>query len=182
MDEQLLVGNAQAGDAAAFAQLFAAYYGPITGYLYHLVHDRDAADDLAQDTFLRAYRALGRTGADLHFRAWLYQIATNAARNYHRRQRLRRWLPFGAAAGEPCGDAPLAERLAERELIALTLRRIGPANASAILLHHYHDLSLAETATALGLTVNGAKSRLLRARRAFARAYGELAGDREEER
>lgn len=85
MDEQALVGHAQAGDGVAFAQLFAAYHGPITNYLYRLVHDRDVADDLAQDTFLRAYCALGRTTADLHFQPWLYRIATNLAWNYHRR-------------------------------------------------------------------------------------------------
>ena len=69
-DERALIGHAQAGNAAAFAQLFAAYHGPITSYLYHLVRDRAVADDLAQDTFLQAYRMLQRTTPDLHFRAW----------------------------------------------------------------------------------------------------------------
>ena len=182
-DERALIGHAQAGNAAAFAQLFAAYHGPITSYLYHLVRDRAVADDLAQDTFLQAYRMLQRTTPDLHFRAWLYRIATNAARNYQRRQRLLRWLPFapglaGPGAG-PHDEPPLAERVADRELVALTLRRIRPGYASALLLHHHQDLTLEETAAALGLTPNGAKVRLFRARKAFVRAYGELLGERE---
>lgn len=171
MDEQALVSHAQAGDATAFGQLFAAYHGPLTNYLYRLVQDREVADDLAQDTFLRAYRALGRTDADLPFRPWLYRIATNLARNYHRRQRLLRWLPFSVAAPRTSVDTRLAERLEEHELIVGALRRIGPAYASAILLHHQQGLSLAETAAALGLTRNGAKARLFRARKAFVEAY-----------
>lgn len=171
LDERALVGRARAGDAAAFARLFAAYHGPLTNYLYRLVQDRDLADDLVQDTFLRAYRALGRTGADLPFRPWLYRIATNLARNHHRRRRILRWLPFDAVAAHAADDAPLAERLGEQELVVRALRQIGPAAASALLLHYQHGLSLAEMATALGLTRNGAKARLFRARKAFIAAY-----------
>lgn len=176
LDERALVGRARAGDAAAFARLFAAYHGPLTNYLYRLVRDRDLADDLVQDTFLRAYRALGRTDAELPFRPWLYRIATNLARNHHRRQRILRWLPFDAVSGRAAGDAPLAERLGEHELVVGALRRIGPGAASALLLHYQQGLSLAETATALGLTRNGAKARLFRARQAFIAAYASLDG------
>jgi RNA polymerase sigma-70 factor (ECF subfamily) len=182
MDEQALVSYAQAGDEAAFAQLFAAYHGPLTTYLYRLVQDREVAADLAQDTFLRAYRALGGTDAGLPFRPWLYRIATNLARNHHRRRRLLRWLPFGVATHRAGTDAPLAERLGEHEVIAEALRRIGPAYASAILLHHQQGLSLAETAAALGLTRNGAKARLARARKAFGEVYSALDEGREETR
>lgn len=167
LDERALVGLARAGDATAFAGLFAAYHGPLTNYLYRLVRDRDAADDLVQDTFLRAYRALGRTDADLPFRPWLYRIATNLARNHHRHQLVLRWLPFGAVAGRAATDARLAERLGEHDQVVRALRQIGPTFASALLLHHQQGLSLTETAAALGLTTNGAKSRLFRARKAF---------------
>lgn len=175
-DERALVGRARVGDTAAFACLFAAYHGPLTNYLYRLIQDRDLADDLVQDTFLRAYRALGRTDADLLFRPWLYRIATNLARNHHRRQRILRWLPFGVVAARVATDAPLAERLGEHELVVGALRRIGPKAASALLLHYQHGLSLAEMATALGLTRNGAKARLFRAREAFIAAYASLDG------
>ncbi len=178
LDERALVGRARVGDAAAFARLFAAYHGPLTNYLYRLVQDRDLADDLVQDTFLRAYCALGRTDADLLFRPWLYRIATNLARNHHRRQRILRWLPFGVVAARASTDAPLAERLGEHELVVGALRQIGPTSASALLLHYQHGLSLAETAVALGLTRNGAKARLFRARKAFITAYASLDGGR----
>ena len=176
-DERVLVGHARAGNQAAFAALFDAYYGPIVGYLYQLVRDRDVADDLAQETFLRAYRALGRTDPDLAFRAWLYRIATNAARNHLRRQRLLRWLPLGLGAVEPAPSPGPGEQIARQELVVETLRRIGTGNASALLLHHHQGLSLRETAAALDLGVNATKVRLFRARKAFVRIYAALAGD-----
>ena len=180
MDERALIGAAQAGNEAAFAQLFDTYHGPITGYLYRMVGDRDVADDLAQDTFVKAYRALGRTDPGLNFRAWLYRIATNTALSYLRRQRLLRWLPFGPGVPEPSGEPHLAERLGERELIEAALQRINRGYASALLLRHHQGLSLAEVADTLGISVNGAKVRLFRARKAFVEAYETLSGESKE--
>lgn len=149
VDERALVGHARAGSQGAFTALFDAYYGPIVGYLYHLVRDRETADDLAQETFLRAYRALGRTDPDLAFRPWLYRIATNTARNHLRRQRLLRWLPLGLGSTESVASPGPGEQIARHEVIVETLRRIGPSYASALLLHHHQALSLRETAAAL---------------------------------
>ena len=171
MDEPALVGHAQAGDAGAFSALFEAYHAQITGYLYRLVGDREVAEDLAQDTFIKAYRALGRTSDDLNFRAWLYRIATNTATSYFRRRKIIQWLPFGPATPEPTGDARLAEALGERELIEAALARLNAGYATVLLLRHQQGLSLEETAAVLGTSVNAAKVRLFRARRAFVEAY-----------
>lgn len=171
MDEQAVIGHAQDGDAAAFAALFEQYHGPITRYLYRLVRDPDLADDLAQDTFVKAYRALGQTRADLNFRAWLYRIASNTAASHFRRRRIIQWLPFTPSTPEPVVDARFAEALGEREAVEAALRRISPSYANALLLRHDQDLSVAEVAYVLGISVNAAKVRLFRARKAFAAAY-----------
>lgn len=176
--EDVLLGEAQAGDAAAFTALFDQYLGPITSYLYRLTGDRDAADDLAQETFLKAYRALGRTEPALNARAWLYRIATNTARSWQRRRRLLTWLPLGdGRAIEPADDQSPVDDLGERELVAAVLRRVGPAHASVLLLRHHQRLSLEETAAALGVSANTAKVRLYRARKAFVAAYQALDSD-----
>jgi RNA polymerase sigma-70 factor (ECF subfamily) len=176
--EQTLVGQAQAGDAVAFGELFAVYHGPLTSYLYHLTGDHALPDELAQDAFLRAYRALPRAGAEVLVRPWLYQIATNLARSHYRRARLLRWLPFTDATPElPDQQAANdAGALGEREALTAALRQIGTTHASVLLLRHEQGLSLAETAAALGINANAAKTRLFRARQAFIAAWDELEG------
>ena len=180
MNDSLLVGQVQAGTSTDFAQLFRAHHGPLTNYLYHLLHNREVADDLAQETFLKAYRALRQTPPEIPFRAWLYRIATNTARTHYRNQRLRRWLSLGLLDHDPPSDSRWQARIEARDAIVLTLARIGPTYASVLLLHHYHDLSLEETAAALGLSRNTAKVRLFRARKAFAEAYTALSGREEQ--
>jgi RNA polymerase sigma-70 factor, ECF subfamily len=181
--ERATVAAARAGDAAAFAALFDAYHSPITSYLFRLTGSRETADDLAQETFIKAFRALGRTQDDLNFRAWIYRIATNSAASWRRRQRLLTWLPFsrsdesGTPEFDPGHDPRLAETLAEQEMIAAALRRIGPKHASALLLRHHLRLTVEETAAALDITANTAKVRLFRARKAFIDAYAALDND-----
>lgn len=182
--ELAAVAEARAGDGAAFAALFDAYQGPITSYLYRLTGSRETSDDLAQETFIKAFRALSRTPDDLNFRAWLYRIATNSAASWRRRQRLLTWLPFnrgndsGTPDYDPGHDPRLAESLAEQELIAAALHRIGPTHASALLLRHHLRLTVEETAAALDINANTAKVRLFRARKAFIDAYDTLDNDR----
>lgn len=180
MDERGLIGHAQAGDASAFSALFEEYHGPITGYLYHLVGDRDLADDLAQETFVKAYRALGRTSDGLNFRAWVYRIATNTANSYFRRRRIIKWLPLGPTTPEPASEPRFTDAIGEQEMIVATLRRIRPSHASILLLRHQQGLSLDEIADALDITVNAAKVRLFRARKAFIAAYAALSGETED--
>jgi RNA polymerase sigma-70 factor, ECF subfamily len=177
LDEHALIGNARTGDDAAFSALFAQYRVPVTGYLQRMVGDPEVAADLAQDTFLKAYRALERTTPDLNFRAWIYRIATNTALSYHRRQRLLRWLPFGPGIPEPATEARLGERLGERELVETVLRQLKPEHASLLLMRHHHGLSLGEIATVLDVTTDVAKARLFRARTAFMRVYDTLDGE-----
>src|SRR5262245_45641596 len=142
--ERALVERAREGDDQAFAALFDAWQGPITGYLLRLTGDREVANDLTQETFLRAYRALGsleRSGAgEPNLRAWLYRIATNLAHSWRRRQRLLQWLPFGPTTPEPAADG-LADAIGERDLVERALRTIGTQHATVLLLRHHQHLS-----------------------------------------
>ena len=89
-DEQL-VRAASAGDMWALETLFRRYEGPVVRYLQRLVREEDAADDLFQKTFLRAYVNLSSFHPQRSFPAWLYRIASNAGLDYIRRR--RRALP-----------------------------------------------------------------------------------------
>lgn len=161
--------DAQLSDAA-FVALFDQLHGPVTGYLYRMTGNRETADDLAQETFLKAYQAFRRSEPDRHPRAWIFRIATNVAISHHRRRRLVSWLPFGPGAAEPVDDS-LAETVGARVEIDATLRRIGPRHAGVLILRHQLDLPLEEVAESLGVSPNTAKVRLFRARKAFIDAW-----------
>lgn len=170
LDDHNLVERARAGDQLAFAQLFEQYNAPVLNYLHRMVSDRALAEDLTQDTFIKAYNALPRTKPDLAFKAWLYRIATNTAISHMRRGKIVRWLPFLTDREHP---DELIERSVSRKMdISEALDKLPKHYAAALLLRHYQGLSLAETAQALEITENAAKLRLFRARKAFAQIYG----------
>src|ERR1700704_3906300 len=83
-DEHDLIRSAQAGDRRAFAVLVEHYWDRLYRWLYHLTHDRHAAEDLAQDAFLKALAHLNSFRPGTNFRAWLFRIAHNAFVNHTR--------------------------------------------------------------------------------------------------
>lgn len=169
IDDQELVDRARTGDQAAFAQLFEQFHSPILNYLHRMVNDRALAEDLTQDTFIKAYKALPNTRDDLSFKAWLYRIATNTAISHMRRGKIIKWLPI-LGDRESSGEA-LDRSVARQTDISRALDQLPRHYASVLLLRHYQGLSLAETAQALDITENAAKLRLFRARKAFAKVY-----------
>jgi len=170
VDDGDLVGRARAGDPAAFERLFERYQAPILNYLHRMVGDRAVAEDLTQDTFIKAYRALPGTSPDLAFKAWIYRIATNTAISHLRRQKIVRWVPF-LAGTDHASDESIERSVGRRYDVEQALKRLPQHYAMILLLRHYQGLSLAETASALDITENAAKLRLFRARKAFAGVY-----------
>jgi RNA polymerase sigma-70 factor (ECF subfamily) len=170
-DDPDLVGRAREGDQVAFSRLFEHYHAPILNYLHRMVGDRAMAEDLTQDTFIKAYNALPATRPDLAFKPWLYRIATNTAISQLRRRKIVQWIPF-LPGHDHASDQSIERSVSRRQDIEQTLERLPKHYAAALLLRHYQGLSLAETANALGITENAAKLRLFRARKAFAEIYG----------
>src|SRR5713101_6742964 len=87
---------AQRVDVADFEAIFVRFQGPITNFIYHLIGNREQADDLAQDVFVKAYKALlnGTVVQPKALSAWLYRIASNTTTDTLRRRRLIAWLPL----------------------------------------------------------------------------------------
>ena len=122
LGDAVWIERARAGDAEAFGVIFHRYGPRIRAHCYGIIGNAADADDLTQETFLRAYRALGTTSETLSLSAWLYRIATNACTDLLRRRRTARWLPWeegyherpaGGARGQP-GDGPARRRGAAR--------------------------------------------------------------------
>jgi RNA polymerase sigma-70 factor (ECF subfamily) len=86
-DEQVLIESAQQGEREAFAGLVKHYWDRLYRWLYHLTHDRHLAEDLVQESFLKAFRALASFRAGTNFQAWLFRIAHNALANQRRGSR-----------------------------------------------------------------------------------------------
>jgi RNA polymerase sigma-70 factor, ECF subfamily len=167
-----VVERAMRGEAEAFSELFETYHPRICRYLCALVRDADWAEDLAQQTFLKAYRALSRGAPPANPRAWLYTIATRTAISGLRRRRLMAWWPAGLVAHS---TVPGQEALTgERDLLDRALARLTGADAACLLLRFQHELPYAELAQILGLSVPAARMRLSRARAAFREAYLQL--------
>jgi RNA polymerase sigma-70 factor (ECF subfamily) len=152
-------------------ELFRLHGGEIHSYLARMVRDDELAADLAQETFVKAYRAFDSLEEPARARAWLYQIANRTALDELRRRKIVRFVPW---TGESRGSARSAEEIAlhgrfsgemERALAAIPERQRG-----ALLLAEVHDLTGLELAAALGVSHVAARALLTRARESLRQA------------
>jgi len=134
-----------------------------------LTGDRGVAQELAQETFLRAYRALARGEQWDNPRAWLYRVASRLAIDNYRRCRLLRWLPL--RDGQPDPQQGLREATAEKLAVQAALAALPPKYRVPLVLYAYEERPVADVAQTLGLSVSAVKMRLSRAREMLRDAY-----------
>lgn len=176
-DVQLML-RVRDGDDEAFARLVSGYQDRLVGLLTHLVGERDAAEDLAQEVFMRVHRARKGYVPTAKFSTWLFRIAQNLASNSRRGRRRRREVPF-AGTSEVSDSRPqealLPEKsaflpnrqLAKRELQVVVrdaLEDLGERQKLAVLLHKFEGMSYADIAETMEMTPQAVKSLLSRAR------------------
>jgi RNA polymerase sigma-70 factor (ECF subfamily) len=166
-----LTREARLGSEAAFAAIFERFQSPIVNYVYRLVGDWETANDLAQDTFLKAYTALPRTGEDLQISPWLYRIATNTALDSLRRRKRITWVPFKLDMEPPALHSDPAPRQAESDAIQRALAQVPPDQRTCLVLNMYQGLSYKEISGILGISVNLVAVRIFRGREKFVDAY-----------
>jgi len=163
--------QARTGDAAAlFERLFVDYQAPILNYLYRLLGDSALAEDLCQEAFTRAWRAKAQLAKVDNPRAWVYRIATNAARDHMRRARLLAWLPLIGSDPRLALDSH-EETSLEAAQMQRALRTLDARYRVPLVLYTCQELSIAEIAAALNLSTEAVKQRLARARRQLREAY-----------
>jgi RNA polymerase sigma-70 factor (ECF subfamily) len=164
-----LVRLAKEDRDAAFELLYNAYRGRIFTFLLRLARSSETADDLAQETFVKAYGALARCEPETKLLPWLYRIANNTAIDHFRRRTHFTWLPFIAIGGTAQEPRAIDEhgRVPERADIATVLATLPPENAAALLLHATEGYSYDEIAKIQGCTLAAVRSRIARARAAF---------------
>ncbi|MFN8482773.1 MAG: sigma-70 family RNA polymerase sigma factor [Anaerolineae bacterium] len=176
--ERVWVEQAIAGNHAAFANLVAAYQGPVFNLAYRMLGNGGDAEDAAQETFLRAYDRLASYEPDRKFSSWILSIASHYCIDQLRRRRGgmeslddeegERDLPATEAEPEEVALATEQERTLQH-----ALRQLPPAYRLAVILRYWNDLSYEEIADATGSSVSAIKSRLHRARLMLADSIGE---------
>jgi RNA polymerase sigma-70 factor, ECF subfamily len=175
-DVQLMLGVKQ-GDEASFELLLQRYRRPLCHFLNRMVRDAAQAEDLAQEVFLRVYRARREYEPSAKFTTWLFRIATNLALNSlrdgrHRQAEVSLDAPAEGQDGSemtldvPDGAPMVEQQLVERDRVAVVRRAIfalPEKQRAAVLLHKYQELDYDEIARILGCSVSALKSLLFRA-------------------
>jgi RNA polymerase sigma-70 factor, ECF subfamily len=169
-NEADLVRAAQGGDPAAFAEIVRRYQRAVYRVAYALTRNESDADDLAQEAFVRAYRALGRFRAGEPLYPWLSRIVTNLAFSLFRRRKRRPETPLEplVEAGMQWGtDDDPADKVAERERVQHmqeAFAELKPEHQAVLALRVIEDRSYDEIAKTLGVPIGTVMSRLSRAR------------------
>lgn len=173
--DRALVDAAAEGNRDAFGELVSRYQVRIVNFARAVTSEAGEADDLAQETFIRAYKAIGRFRGESTFRTWLYRIATNVVQS-HLKSRSRRWLSWNRkerdpqrgdtseASHEPAVGATFEDAVVRRQAIDRALASLPPELRIAVTLCDIQGLEYSEIADALGIPIGTVESRIFRAR------------------
>ncbi len=189
VDDKALVARALKGDESAFAELLERFRRPVFSLIYRMIGDREQAEDLAQEAFVKAFNNLDSYNPNYRFSSWLFKIANNHAIDHLRRAR----LPTVSIHGSP--HAVNAEReeetrivleahdeSPEQEIMALELgseieqaiARLRPEYRTAVILRHVESRAYEEIAEIMDVPIGTVKTFLHRARAELRTALGHL--------
>jgi RNA polymerase sigma-70 factor, ECF subfamily len=186
--DRVLIDRFRSGDSAAFEEMVSRHWDRIYGMVHQLLRNQQDAEEVTQDAFIRAHRGLANFRGDSSFSTWLYQIATNLARNrywYWWRRKRDRTVSFDQPVGDD-NDTPLSEvfvgesespedvtvtqELVDR--IAVGMEKLSAKHREILILRNVKNLSYEEIAAILGISVGTVKSRIARARDSLREVIG----------
>lgn len=186
--DNLLIDRVRRGDAAAYEDMVARYWDRIFARVLQLLKNKQDAEEVTQDAFIRAHRGLDNFRGDASFSTWLYQIATNLAHNrywyWFRRKRdqsisleqpltedgdltLESIMPCD---GENPADAALTQEFVDR--VSECMRGLNEKHREVLLLRNVRNFSYEEISDQLGISVGTVKSRIARARESLRELMG----------
>ena len=176
--DEALMARVAVGGQDAFEVLLSRYESAVVTFCYAFVRNREIAEDLAQETFLRVYRSAPRYKPLAKFTTWLYRISANLCINELNKGKLRRAVSLDEPAGSNPDGTRIVERIAAdvkapmteaeiREAHALVeeaIKRLPEDQRATLVMVEYHNLSYRDIADILGVTVSAIKMRVKRAR------------------
>ena len=186
-DAQLML-RVKDGDTYSFELLLGKYRRPVVNYLYRMVQNQSVAEELAQEVFLRVYRARTNYEPTAKFTTWLFRITTHLALNNlrHRKGERRQQSLDVVYEDRPVFEPPDARRTREQELVAdaqldvvrRAIASLPEKQRAAVLMHKYEELNYSQIAGALSCSVSAVKSLLFRAYETLRERLVHLAEDR----
>jgi len=174
-----LMLRAKGGDQTAFTRLVANYQDRLVGVFAHMLQSKDAAEDLAQEVFLRVYRARHGYEPTAKFSTWIFRIANNVAKNIRRNSSKRKEVVLNPSESGPLGPRPGEKLLAEKSALMPTrqfdktemqtvvqeaIAGLNDSQRMAVLLHKFEEMSYADIGASMDLSTSAVKSLLARAR------------------
>jgi len=172
-----LVFKAQQGDLQAFDQLVERYHGKIYGLTYNMTSNREDAEDLTQEVFVKAFNALPRFKGKSSFYTWVYRIAVNKTINYRKKRNRKRALSLDqfdqeiktddtyhdlTAKGSPLRNLSLTEL---QKKLNEALQSLSEKHRTVVVMHDMQGIPHEEIAKVVGASVGTVRSRLFYARR-----------------
>jgi RNA polymerase sigma-70 factor (ECF subfamily) len=171
LEDASVIATIRAGNVDAFAGIVEHYQVPIFRYLFRMTGDYELARDLAQDTFVQAYKSILKTDSTLQLKAWLYRIATNNALQNRRRKKLLSFISFedrrkSRFEAENTGDPPNVIDIQQ------ALTGVPAEYRVCLILHFVEGFKYGEIGLTLGISEEAVRKRVARGKLAFRRAYG----------
>ncbi|WP_054956911.1 RNA polymerase sigma factor [Paenibacillus dakarensis] len=169
ISDQELSERMAAGDQDAFEMLITRYHGPLLHYISNQLQDRQKAQDIVQETFIRLIRHFREHGALEHVRSWLYRVALNQCKDYWKSSAYRSEGLAGEEMPERSDPSAGAEELLERQEtsteIAASLERLPVVQKQVVSLRFFHDMKLQEISELLDIPLSTVKTHLYNALR-----------------
>lgn len=173
--DNALISAAKSGDFSSFERLYERHRATVYRFAYHMTHSRDEAEDITQETFVRAFQNLHRFRKEAKFTTWVLRITTNLctdrARMTQRRSALEQQEAAGSLEWMTVGRtvSPIEDLEKERQaqMVRKAVNALPSHHRQVLIMRDFEEREYTEISEILGCTVGGAKLRVLRARRAL---------------
>jgi RNA polymerase sigma-70 factor (ECF subfamily) len=175
-EEYALIDRAVAGDHEAFGQLVRTYQVRVYSTIFHMVGNHEDADDITQDTFIKAYKALKSFKKNSGFFTWLYRIAVNLTINFLNSRKKRRFISFDHADYDAESDAEIFQLISDktprknvdihelREKLNEAIQQLSEKHRAVVVMHDIQGMSHEEISEILKCSNGTVRSRLFYAR------------------
>jgi RNA polymerase sigma-70 factor (ECF subfamily) len=165
-DESRLIAQAKAGQREAFETLMNRYRKEIYNLSYRISGNHHDADDIAQNTFIKAYFSLKKFRGESSFKTWIYMIALNTSKSFLAKHSRREKMEFPLKEEVTVSRAESAvsdEALSAKGIVARALKNMPERQKEVLILKFFHGMKHVEIAKALGITTGAAKANLFHA-------------------